>query len=57
MSIPVDRRGFLRKSSWFAGAAIIAPSLSGLVACTDADATAPFDGNGMRLRQAPAGGY
>ena len=55
MTTTVDRRSFLRKSSWLAGATIIAPSLSGLVACTDADATAPFDPNGVRLRQAPAG--
>jgi hypothetical protein len=43
----VDRRSFLRKSSLLAGAAIIAPSLQGLIAC--ADATAPYDANGVAL--------
>ena len=57
MSI-VDRRSFLRKSGWLAGAAVIAPSLSGLVACTS-DPAAPYDPNGVRLRQAgrDRGGY
>ena len=30
-----DRRTFLRKSTLIAGGAIVAPSLSGLVACND----------------------
>src|SRR5687768_1661781 len=51
----VDRRSFLRRSSWLAGAAIVAPSLSGLVACADRNPVAPYDGNGVRLRHARAG--
>lgn len=50
-----DRRSFLRRSSLLATAALAAPSLGGLVACST-DATAPgYDLNGIRRRQAPAG--
>ena len=45
MTTAVDRRTFLRKSSLMAGAAVIAPSLTGLVACSEP--VAPFDGNGV----------
>lgn len=50
-----DRRSFLRRASHLATAAIAAPSLGGLVACST-DATAPgYDLDGIRRRQAPAG--
>jgi len=57
MTASVDRRSFLRKSSQLAGAAVIAPSLAGLVACTDTSLTSPsrYDGKGVLLRKAPAG--
>lgn len=57
MTTPVDRRSFLRKSSLMASAALIAPSLTGLVSCSDP--TAPFDTNGMRanLNRGSGGGY
>ena len=49
-----DRRSFLRRSSLLATAALAAPSLGGLIACSEA--TAPgYDLNGIRRRQAPAG--
>ena len=52
----VDRRDFLRRSSLFAGAALIAPSLSGLIAC--ADYTSPHAAVGGALRRSPgSGGY
>jgi secreted PhoX family phosphatase len=55
MTFIVDRRNFLRRSSWLAGAAVVAPSLSGLVACTDDRlTTAPASGR-PSLRKAPAG--
>jgi hypothetical protein len=54
MSNAVDRRDFLRKSSWLASAAIIAPSLSGLVACAGSELTSPsFDANGVRFDRRP----
>ena len=57
MTAPVDRRTFLRKSSWMAGAAVIAPSLTGLVACSEP--VAPYDGNGVNtsLNRGLSGGY
>ncbi len=57
MTTPVDRRSFLRKSSLMASAALIAPSLTGLVSCSDP--IAPFDTNGMRasLNRGLGGGY
>ena len=45
----VARRAFLRRSSLFAGATLIAPSLSGLIAC--ADYTAPPDATGIGSRR------
>jgi secreted PhoX family phosphatase len=57
MTAPVDRRSFLRKSSLMASAALIAPSLTGLVSCSDP--VEPFDTNGMRaaLNRGIGGGY
>lgn len=49
----VDRRTFLRRSSLLTGAAIIAPSLQGLIAC--ADATGPYDANGVALSRGIGG--
>ena len=46
MTETVDRRSFLRTSSRLAGAAAIAPSLAGLVACSEP--VAPYDPNGVR---------
>jgi len=37
----LDRRHFLRDSLKYAGGAVIAPSLAGLVACNDAELVAP----------------
>ena len=51
----VDRRSFLRKSSFLAGAAVMAPSLSGLVACASTDAVSPFDANGVRRGEVRGG--
>ncbi len=45
MQQTLDRRHFLRKSSLLAGAAAIAPSLVGLVSCSEP--VAPFDPNGV----------
>ena len=54
---PVDRRNFLRDSFKYAGGAVIAPSLAGLVACNDA-VTAPLATTGMlRRARAGEGGY
>src|SRR5688500_17950132 len=57
MTAPVDRRSFLRKSAYFAGAAAIAPSLAGLVSCSEP--MAPFDANGVRRasNRGLTGGY
>ncbi|HYW31239.1 MAG TPA: alkaline phosphatase PhoX, partial [Gemmatimonas sp.] len=57
MTTQVDRRSFLRKSSLMASAALIAPSLTGLVSCSDP--VAPFDPNGIRadLNRGIGGGY
>lgn len=47
MTTSLDRRDFLRRSSsLLAGAAVLAPSLAGLVACADPSAVA-FDENGI----------
>lgn len=48
-----DRRSFLRKSSKIAAAAILAPSLQGLIACVDA--TGPYDANGVALSRGIGG--
>lgn len=54
---PVDRRNFLRDSFKYAGGAVLAPSLAGLVACNDAVAT-PLTTTGMlRRARAGEGGY
>lgn len=57
MTIPVDRRSFLRKSALLGGAAAIAPSLVGLVSCSEP--VAPFDANGVRptMSRGRTGGY
>jgi hypothetical protein len=54
MTISHDRRSFLRRSSLLTSAAILAPSLGGLVACAEPTASG-YDLNGIRRRQAPAG--
>ena len=46
MTAPVDRRSFLRRSALLGGAAAIAPSLVGLISCSEP--VAPFDANGVR---------
>ena len=53
MSTTDDRRSFLRTSSTIAAAAILAPSLQGLIAC--ADATGPYDANGVALSRGIGG--
>lgn len=57
MSTTENRRSFLRRSSLLAGAAVIAPSLSGLVACSEP--VSPFDDNGIApsLNRGLTGGY
>src|SRR5919106_2157720 len=52
-----DRRTFLRKSTLIAGGAIVAPSLSGLVACNDV--VSPLTPSGKILPRAGrgSGGY
>jgi hypothetical protein len=50
----VDRRLFLRDSLRYAGGAVLAPSLAGLVACNDAGPVTPT-GTSALLRRARAG--
>ena len=52
-----DRRTFLRKSTLIAGGAIIAPSLSGLVACNDVVAPTPLVGKILPRALRGSGGY
>src|SRR5688572_2990102 len=52
-----DRRTFLRKSTLIAGGAIIAPSLSGLVACNDVVAPASPVGKILPRATRGSGGY
>jgi secreted PhoX family phosphatase len=54
-----DRRSFLRSAARLGGASIIAPSLVGLVACSDKGATDPLLSGSASLDVAPlgAGGY
>jgi secreted PhoX family phosphatase len=54
MATTADRRTFLRKSTLIAGGAIVAPSLSGLVACNDF--VAPTSPGGKILPRATRGG-
>jgi len=49
----VDRRNFLRRTATYTGGILIAPSLSGLIACHDA--TTPLTGATPRLRRAGKG--
>jgi len=57
MTAPVDRRSFIRRSTLIAGAAAIAPSLAGLVSCSEP--LAPYDANGVRpaSNRGRTGGY
>jgi len=50
----LDRRHFLRDALAYAGGAVLAPSLAGLVSCNDAGREAPGGGTGL-LRRAAAG--
>lgn len=55
---PVDRRNFLRDSLRYAGGAVIAPSLTGLVACNESVLTPPLATTGMlRRARSGEGGY
>lgn len=52
-----SRRDFLRRSASAAGAALIAPSLSGLVACSRGIRTEPITGAAFRRAGPGQGGY